>query len=79
LGKAKNFKINCNPIGGEVNDSILFCGSVTFALEVISGRSEKKFVSQQDGFGATGDARFDVVSFDPLGQPAKIAVTVEWI
>jgi hypothetical protein len=46
---------------------------------VISWRSEKKFVSQQDWFGATGDARFDIVSFDPLGQPAKIAVTVEWI
>lgn len=51
----------------------------TLALEVISGRSEKKLVSQQSRFGATGDARLNVVSLDPLGQPAQVTITVEWI
>ena len=52
---------------------------VTFALEVIGGRSQQKFVPESDGFGTAGDARFDVVSFDPLRQPAQITVAIKRI
>ena len=52
---------------------------LTFALEVVSRRSEEEFVAEGEGLGAASDAGFHVVAFHPLGQPAKVAIAVERI
>ena len=47
------------------------------ALEQAGGAGQQKLVLHDGGSGALGDPRLDVVSLDPLGEPAHAAVAVE--
>lgn len=51
----------------------------TFALEVVSRGGEEQLVPEGEGLRAAGNARLHVVTLDPFGQPAKVAITIEWI
>ena len=47
------------------------------ALEQAAGAGQQELVLHESGGGALGDAGLNVVSLDPLGQPAHAAVAVE--
>ena len=53
--------------------------SLTDALEGRGGAGQEELVLHLRGLGAFGDARLDVVSLDPLGQPLHVAVAVEGV
>ena len=49
------------------------------ALEQAAGAGEQELVLHEGGGGALGDPGLNVVSLDPLGQPAHTAVAVEGV
>ena len=49
------------------------------ALEQVAGAGQQELVPHQPGGGALGDPGLNVVSLDPLGQPAHAAVAVEGV
>ena len=49
------------------------------ALEQAGGAGQQQLVLHEGGGGALGDPGLDVVSLDPLGQPAHAAVAVEGV
>ena len=48
-------------------------------LEQAAGAGQQELVLHESGGRALGDARLNVVSLDPLGQPAHAAVAVEGV
>lgn len=49
------------------------------ALEQAGGAGQQQLVLHDGGGGALGDPGLDVVSLDPLGEPAHAAVAVEGV